>query len=169
VSATKKLTQARETLAEIEAKVAELSARRRGRLLAGDGAGAIASLDGELEKLKHAGRIEQDRIAILEAEAAREEREAIAKRRAGLIDRFERKLEVADAKADELQATMEKAEQLFREIIKLREEARIAWPIGDTAPRRRTAEGACLSGLAVRTLMYECAAFTAAIPGWQSG
>ena len=83
----KKLEQARTTLTEIEAKIAELTAKRRGRLLAGDAANLIGRLDDEIGALQRAARTEVDRIALLEIEARRAEAEAIARRRAETITR----------------------------------------------------------------------------------
>jgi hypothetical protein len=155
---TAQLDRARSTLSELNAKAAEAAAKRKVRLVAGDAARDIAKLDSEIADLVQAAQVETDRIALLEAEAAREEDAAIAKRRAALTDRFAAKLAEADALAEQLQGDLAKVEKIFRAIIALREDARAAWPAGDshTAAVAETAEGCALSGIAVATLLkYE--------------
>ena len=149
-----RLAEARAALADTSRQIGELEAQRNAALLADDDPTA-AKLYAELETLRGLARGHTDKVALLEAEAAREEVEAIAKRRGDVVARFEKKLQVADAKADELQATMAKAEQLFREIITLRTDARAAWPLGDSHANAvaGTAEGAALSGAAVKRLL----------------
>ena len=147
--------------AELEAtnkQTAETAARRKARLLAGDTAAAIAKLDGELELLRQAAGTENDRIRLLEVEAAKEGREALAKKRAGLIDKFAKTLAESDALADLMQSDLAKVEQTFRRIIKLREQALAMWPSGDShsAAVARTPEGAAMSAGAIATLVkYE--------------
>jgi hypothetical protein len=153
-----KLEAARSTLADINAKAAEATAKRKARLIAGDPAAAIGKLDTEIAELQHAAQTEADRIRLLESEAAREEAEAAAKRRAALTDRFAGKLAEADTLAEQLQTDIAKVEKTFRAIIALREEARAAWPAGDshTAAIAGTPEGCAMSGPAVATLLkYE--------------
>ena len=77
------------------------------------------------------------------------------KRRADLVVRFEKKLAESDREADELQNLLAQAEKKFRRIIELRTDARAAWPIGDSHANAvaGTAEGAALSGAAVKRLL----------------
>ena len=79
----------------------------------------------------------------------------MVKRRADLVVRFEKKLAQADAEAVELQELLAQAEKKFRKIITLRSDARAAWPIGDSHANAvaGTAEGAALSGAAVKRLL----------------
>jgi hypothetical protein len=61
----------------------------------------------------------------------------------------------ADKVADELQATIEKADALFRKIITLREDARVSW-WGTTSHENALSvspDGAALSGIAVKALV----------------
>jgi hypothetical protein len=150
-----KLERARATLAEIQQKITELVGKRRARLVAGDPAGAIAKFDDELAALRHAVQTETDRIALLEEEARRAEGEAVARRRAGLISRFEKKLQAADAVAAELEASVAKSTELFHRVIALREEARAALPVSNShiEAAASTMEGAAMSGSAIRALL----------------
>jgi hypothetical protein len=155
---TAALDRARSTLAEINARSAEATAKRKARLLAGDSAISIGKLDAEITDLQRAAGTEVDRIRLLEVEAQREEAETVAKRRSALTERFAAKLAEADALADALQADLARVEKTFRQIIKLRETARAAWPIGDSHHNAvaETPEGAAMSGGAVAALLkYE--------------
>jgi hypothetical protein len=148
------LAEAQTELVETNAKLSDTGRRRDQLLLAGDERG-LDAIETELAGLQKAAVRQADRINLLEEQARQEEAAAVVKRRGDLVVRFEKKLQVADAKADELQATMAKAEQLFREIITLRTDARAAWPIGDSHANAvaGTAEGAALSGAAVKRLL----------------
>jgi hypothetical protein len=153
-AATTLLSEAQQELVETNVKLSDIGRRRDQLLLAGDERG-LDAIEGELAGLQKAAVRQADRIRLLEEQARQEEAAAVVKRRGDLVLKFEKKLQVADAKADELQATMAKAEQLFREIITLRTDARAAWPIGDSHANAAagTAEGAALSGAAVRRLL----------------
>ena len=130
-----RLAEARAALADANRQIGVLEAQRNAALLADDDPTA-AKLYAELETLRGLARGHADKVALLEAEAAREEVEAVAKRRADLIVRFEKKLAQADAEADELQELLAQAEKKFRKIITLRTDARAAWPIGRLARQR---------------------------------
>ena len=149
-----RLADARAALSDTSRKIGELEAKRNAALLADDDPTA-AKLYGELETLRGLARGHADKVALLEAEAARDEADAVVKRRADLIVRFEKKLAEADREADELQNLLAQAEKKFRRIIELRTDARAAWPIGDSHANAvaGTAEGAALSGAAVKRLL----------------
>ena len=117
-------------------------------------ASSIASRS-ELASLQKAAVRQADRIRLLEEQARQEEAEAVVKRRADLVVRFEKKLAEADAKADELQDLWPRPRRSSGEIITLRTDARAAWPIGDLHANAvaGTAEGAALSGAAVKKLL----------------
>ena len=153
-AATTLLSEAQQELLETNAKLSDTGRRRDQLLLAGDERG-LDAIETELAGLQKAAVRQADRIRLLEEQARQEEAAAVVKRRGDLVVRFEKKLQMADAKADELQATLAKAEQLFREIITLRTDARAAWPIGDSHANAvaGTAEGAALSGAAVKKLL----------------
>jgi hypothetical protein len=149
-----RLADARAALADTSRQIGELEAKRNAALLADDDPTA-AKLYVDLETLRALARGHADKVTLLEAEAAREEADAVVKRRADLIVRFEKKLAEADREADELQNLLAAAEKRFRRIIELRTDARAAWPIGDshTNATAGTAEGAALSGAAVKRLL----------------
>ena len=149
------LAEAQTELVETNAKLSDYGRRRDALLLDGRDERGLDAIETELAGLQKAAVRQADRIRLLEEQARQEEAAAVVKRRGDLVVRFEKKLQVADAKADELQATMAKAEQLFREIITLRTDARAAWPIGDSHANAvaGTAEGAALSGAAVKRLL----------------
>ena len=127
----KKLAAAQSALAEIEQKLSELAAKREARLLAGDAAGAITRIDDEIATLRRAEQTERDRITLLNKEAEHQEKLAIARRRAGMIDRVEKKLAAADALADELQAAIGQCDALLRKIVKARSELLPVMQLGD--------------------------------------
>jgi hypothetical protein len=143
--------------AEAVRRGAEAGAARSKAILDEDD-GAARKLDAKLEELQRDARIAAERVRLLEEEAQREEADAVVKRRADLVVRFERKLAQADAEAVELQELIAQAEKKFRKIITLRTDARAAWPIGDSHANAAagTSEGAALSGAAVaRLLQFE--------------
>jgi hypothetical protein len=149
-----RLADARAAQAEAVGRVAQVAAARSKAILDEDD-GAARKLDAELEELQRDARIAGERVRLLEAEALREEADAVVKRRADLTVRFEKKLAEADREADELQNLVAAAEKKFRRIITLRSDARAAWPIGDSHANAAagTAEGAALSGGAVAKLL----------------
>jgi hypothetical protein len=152
------LVDARAALAAVEAKVAERERDRQARLLAGDPAAEIAVLDAELTGLRDEARIESDRIKLLVEAVQQEENAAALKRRANLIDRFERKLAEADALAAELQDDLAKVEKKFRRIIALREDARAAFAVQSSHANAAAGaiEGCAMAGPAVKALLsYE--------------
>jgi hypothetical protein len=149
-----RLAEARAALSDTSRQIGVLEAQRNAALLADDDPTA-AKLYAELETLRGLARGHADKVALLEAEATREEAEAVVKRRADLVVRFEKKLAQADAEAVELQELIAQAEKKFRKIITLRTDARAAWPIADSNANATagTAEGAALSGGAVAKLL----------------
>ena len=141
-------------MVETNAKLSDTGRRRDQLLLAGDERG-LDAIEGELAGLQKAAVRQADRIRLLEEQARQEEAAAVVKRRGDLVVRFEKKLAEADREADELQNLLAQAEKKFRRIIELRTDARAAWPIGDSHANAvaGTAEGAALSGAAVKRLL----------------
>jgi len=153
-AATTLLSEARQELVETNAKLSDTGRRHDQLLLAGDERG-LDAIEQELASLQKAAVRQADRIRLLEEQARQEEAAAVVKRRGDLIVRFEKKLAESDREADELQNLLAQAEKKFRRIIELRSDARAAWPIGDshTNATAGTAEGAALSGAAVKRLL----------------
>ena len=151
------LAQVQEASIDTHAKLAAFRNKRQAALLLDD-SHKVDVFDAEIAALEKAATRQAEQIQLLERQAAQREVEAIARKRAGLIDQFAGILEEADVKADELQATMEKADQLFRDIVKLRQQARTMWPLGDAHANASvaTAEGVALSsGAVTQLLQYE--------------
>ena len=148
------LAEAQTELVETNAELSDTGRRRDQLLLANDAAG-LDAIEVELANLQKAAVRQADRIKLLEEQARQEETDAVVKRRADLVVRFEKKLAQADAEAEELQNLLAAAEKKFRRIIELRSDARAAWPIGDSHANAvaGTAEGAALSGAAVKRLL----------------
>jgi hypothetical protein len=148
------LAEAQTELIETNARLSDTGRRRDQLLLAGDERG-LDAIENELAGLQKAAVRQADRIRLLEEQARQEEAAAVVKRRADLIVRFEKKLAESDREAEELQNLLAQAEKKFRRIIELRTDARAAWPIGDshTNATAGTAEGAALSGAAVKRLL----------------
>ena len=153
-AATTLLSEARQELVETNAKLSDIGRRRNQLLLANDATG-LDAIEVELANLQTASVRQADRIRLLEEQARQEEAAAVVKRRGDLVVRFEKKLAESDREADELQNLLAQAEKKFRRIIELRTDARAAWPIGDshTNATAGTAEGAALSGAAVKRLL----------------
>ena len=154
-----RLANARAAQAEAVTRVAEVGAARSKAILDEDDARA-RTLDAQLEESQRDARIAGERIRLLEAEALREEADAVLKRRKDHVVRFTKKLQNADEVADELQRCIEQADKLFRKLIQLREDARVAW-WGSNSHENALAVspgGAALSGIAVKALlMHEIA------------
>ena len=148
------LAEAQQELLDTNVKLSDTGRRRDQLLLAGDERG-LDAIETELAGLQKAAVRQADRIRLLEEQARQEEAAAVVKRRGDLVVRFEKKLAESDREADELQNLLAQAEKKFRRIIELRTDARAAWPIGDSHANAvaGTAEGAALSGAAVKRLL----------------
>ena len=103
-----------------------LEAQRNAALLADDDATA-AKLYAELETLRGLARGHADKVALLTAEAAREEAEAVVKRQEGLIVRVEDKMAARLAAARKVAKIVASLEPAYRELISLSEEIAPAW------------------------------------------
>jgi hypothetical protein len=158
-----KLESARAAHADANRQIGVIEAQRAKAILDEDDT-AARKLDAQLEELRRDARIGADRIKLLEEQARQEEADAVLQRRKAHVARFTKKLSDADQVADELQATIETADKLFRKLIQLREDARVAW-WGSNSHENALAvspDGAALSGLAVKALLmheiYRCGA-----------
>jgi hypothetical protein len=152
--ATSLVEATRAMLAEVRGKVAALTSKRETALLGSDDK-AVDALDAELAELrKQAGR-HGERIGLLTIQVEREAGERRLRERAGLIERFAKKLNDADAIAVELQDDVARAEKKFRAIISLREEARAAFAVHSSHAQAAAGapEGCAMAGGAVATLL----------------
>ena len=149
-----RLADARAALSDTSRQIGVIEAQRAKAILDEDDV-AARKLDAQLEELRRDARIGADRIKLLEEQARQEESDAVLQRRKAHVARFTKKLSDADQVADELQATIEQADKLFRKLISLREDARVAW-WGSNSHENALAvspDGAALSGLAVKALL----------------
>jgi hypothetical protein len=156
-AAISRLDQARAAHADAERRIGKLEDARITALLSDDDAKA-ARLDVELENQRRLARGFRDKIKLLEVEAEHEAAERRMREHEGLVQRFEKKLNDADAIAVELQADVALVEKKFRKIIALREEARAAFAVRTphAAAAAGAPDGCALAGGAVKTLlMYE--------------
>ena len=152
--AADRLEASRARLAEVHHQIDLVEAHRREALLRDDDVTA-EGLATDLETLRRAEQAQRDKVALLELAVKREADEALAKRRVALTDQFEQILAQADTAADELQSALARVEAKFREVIELRERARLMWPSGDShsAAIASTVEGCAMSGGAIQTLI----------------
>ena len=158
------LAEAQAELVNTNAKLSDTGRRRDQLLLAGDER-ELDRDEVELASLQKASVRQADRIRLLEQQAkARRSRRVVLQRRKEHVARFTKKLAEADKVADELQATVEQEDKLYRRLIQLREDARVAW-WGSNSHENALAvspDGAALSGLAVKALLmheiYRCGA-----------
>jgi hypothetical protein len=154
-SAATTLSEAQAELVNINARLSDSSARRDQLLLQQADDKTLDAIEAEVANLQRQHERQVARIRLLEEQARADEADAVAARRKAHIAKFQKKLADADQVADELQATIEQADKLFRKIITLREDARILfW--GSTAHENALAvspDGAALSGIAVKALL----------------
>ena len=146
-SAANRLEAAQLQLADTEKRLADIREARKRALLADEDAKA-GKLRVEIEALQQLADDCRDKVQFLEAEAKREEGEAIAKRRFALVERFAKKLADADAVADELQTTVARADRAIPQDYQMR---RMPEPHGRSAKApldavANTAEGCALAG-----------------------
>ena len=153
-NAANRLVDARAAHADTLRQIGVIEAQRAKAILDENDVDA-RKLDAELEELRRDARIGADHVRLLEQQAKDEEHAAVLQRRKDHVVRFTKKLQNADQVADELQATIEQAEKVFRKLITLREDARVAW-WGSNSHENALAvspDGAALSGLAVKVLL----------------
>jgi hypothetical protein len=105
----------------------EADAARNSALLVDDDKLAARVLT-QIDGLRQAARGHADKIALLESALAEEENERRVREKAALIGRVEKKLAERDAIATELQATIAKADVLYRDLIRKSREADAGWP-----------------------------------------
>src|SRR5262245_25553269 len=156
-SAENRLELARKDLAEAEAKIADLEARRRAALLADRDDDAI-KLAAEIEQQRRVAGGHAEKGKLLLEEAEREAGERRLREHAALLGRFTRKLSDADEIAVELQNDLAQVERKFRAIISLREEARLSFAVHSSHARAaaNSPEGCALAGGAIAALLaYE--------------
>jgi hypothetical protein len=153
-SAAATLSEAQAELININARLSDASTRRDKLLLQADDK-ALDQIEAEVANLQKQHERQVARIRLLEQQVQQDEADAVLQRRKAHVARFTKKLADADQVADELQTTIEQADKLYRKLISLREDARVAW-WGSTPHENALAvspDGAALSGLAVKALL----------------
>jgi hypothetical protein len=154
-SAETTLAEASQELISLNSRLSDASARRDKllRFFADDK--ALDQIEAEITVLKRQHERQAARVKLFEQQVEQEQAAAALARRQEHVARFQKKLADADKVADELQATIEKADALFRKVIQLREDARVSW-WGTTSHENALSvspDGAALSGIAVKALL----------------
>jgi hypothetical protein len=152
---SERLEQARADLQTIEQQIDDIETTRATALLSDNDREATA-LGLRLDEARQVARTITDKCALLEIEVEKEKAAAERRRHQQHVDEFEKVLGQADAKGDELQATVEELEKNFREVIRLRELALSMWPHGKSSHGDalvRSPGGAALAAGAVSILL----------------
>jgi hypothetical protein len=150
-----RLDQARLDLQNVEAQINEIETQRATALLGDDDARAV-ELDLQLVKLRAQARVLGDKAELLTEQIEQDKRDAAARQHEQHVREFEETLARADAAGDELQATVAKLEETFRETIRLRELALSMWPHGRSShgdAAARAPDGCAMAAGAVATLL----------------
>jgi hypothetical protein len=147
---TDRLSAARAELDAINRQRAELAGKRNAALLADDDRIAV-KLASQIDDLRSLARGHEDKIKLLEDEAARELAERQVKEKAALIGRIEKKLAERDRAGAELAAAVKIMDDAFRKLIALGRDITAAWPLGPHDP------AACIlsPGAITRALQHE--------------
>lgn len=116
------LDRARAALAETNARLATLAQDRRARLLADDDA-AVAEIDREVETLNRSARLLTDKLAVLEEDAQRQGAERRAAEREARLAAADAKFAEGDRIGEELEASIARTVELFKQLIAVRTEA----------------------------------------------
>jgi hypothetical protein len=124
---TKRLEGEKAALDDAARHLAELESKRNAALLADDDRTA-GKLLGEIEQQRRLIRGHHDKIGLLQAEAEREEVERVARERAGLISRIEKKISERNAAAAELTVGLEQAARALGKMVELGSAIAAAWP-----------------------------------------
>jgi hypothetical protein len=153
-SADATLAEARQELVNINSKLSDTGRRRDQLLLSGDER-ELDRVEAEIANLQRQHERQVGRIRLLEQQVEQEEADAVLRRRKDHVAQFTKKLADADQVADELQACIEQSDKLYRRLIQLREDARVAY-WGSTPHENAlgvSPDGAALSGIACKALL----------------
>jgi hypothetical protein len=126
-TATGRLESATAALADTNRRISETVEKRNAALLKDHDQEAIR-LGGEIDALHQTAKAHEDKIRLLRAAAAEEERERKAREREGLINRIEVKLQLRDRHGAELATAVAAADKAFRKLIDVGVEIQAAWP-----------------------------------------
>ena len=148
------LAEAQTELVDTNVKLSDTDRRRDQLLLAGDERG-LDAIEGELASLQKAAVRQADRIPMLEEQARQEEAAAVVKRRGDVVVRFEKKLQRPTRKPTNCRPSRDRPKRSSGRSSHCEPDASAAWPIGDLHANAvaGTAEGAALSGAAVKRLL----------------
>jgi hypothetical protein len=161
------LEQARTSLAEVDAGLAKLGGDREAALIAGADDEAIAKIDERIEGQQRVRRTNADRVSLMQKEADRLAAEKVAREKAAHIERVEAVLAERDAAASDLQKHLVNAEKAFREVDRLNQAVRAAWPFGiNDLPAILCTPGALL--LATQAFLYKVGARPALLGGQET-
>lgn len=126
-TATDRFEAARAALAEAEAKVADIEARRRAALLS-DRVDEAVKLAGEINQQRAVAAAHADQVKLLIEQAEEEKNASRIKERLGLIQRVEAKLTERDRVGAELAGMIPALNKLYRRLLELGREVDAAWP-----------------------------------------
>jgi hypothetical protein len=125
---TDRLSAARAELDAINRQRAELAGKRNAALLADDDRIAV-KLASQIDDLRSLARGHEDKIKLLENEAARELAERQVKEQAALIGRIEKKIAERDRAGADATAAIKALDDAFRRLIDVGRDIRAGWPL----------------------------------------
>lgn len=145
------LSEAQTELVNINARLSDASARRDKLLQFFGDDKSLDAVEAEITVLRRQHERQAARVKLFEQQVEQAQAAAALARRQEHVERFTQKLLAADQVADQLQATIEKADTLFRKVIQLREDARVSWwgtsahenalSVSRCSPERHRSEG----------------------------
>jgi len=149
-TAAKRLETTQAALEVANGQIAELESKRSVALLKDDYRSAEKLL-AEIEQQRRFIRGYTDQLALLRAEAEREENDRRVKEQLGRIERIEARLAERDKLGAELAAAVKITDEAFRKLITLGRDIAAAWPLGPHDP------AACIlsPGAITRALQHE--------------
>ena len=153
-TATHRLDDVRAALATATKQITDLETQRNAALLKDDDELAV-KLFGELETLRAVARGHTDKIALLEAEAQRENAARIVREHQSLIGRFEKKLDDSDTDLTDGTDLIAQGWKKIESGISKREQARAAFNVHSSHARgsAEAPDGCAMAGAAIVHLL----------------
>ena len=149
------LAKVRADRAQAERRIAELEAERQSKLLDSGDVAEIDQIDADIAAGRRSVAICGQRIAVLEAEERRHEREEREQRRGAAVKVFGGKLRKQQAIAQEIEDTLARVAELYNELNETKE-IRNAFPYPEFLPAYFHWQCTALQWETVRTLGRQC-------------